>query len=239
MAGAVVGQDALDGDSGRGEVGVSPLPERGGGLLLLIGQDLAVGEAGVVVDGVVQVAVADAGAVLAARLPADLLVPAADGDIAEFLDVDVHQLAGPVAFRRRVQPQQVGDAGRPPAAHHANLDYPAFGAGWGPARAVVRPRGPVAHAVLACLAIASGPPLGRGRRDLEAFGGPAQGPSVINHAAGKAQSAGLGQGCITVGHEGLLLVGGDVAIHTEPGRPSLVQDHPTVIAVTNLPGQNT
>ncbi|MGW3628294.1 tyrosine-type recombinase/integrase [Streptomyces sp. NPDC000880] len=31
----------------------------------------------------------------------------------------------------------------------------------------------------------------------------------------------------------------DVAIHTEPGRPSLIQDHPTVITVTNLRGQNT
>ncbi|MET7854376.1 hypothetical protein ABZT48_40815, partial [Streptomyces avermitilis] len=31
----------------------------------------------------------------------------------------------------------------------------------------------------------------------------------------------------------------DVAIHTEPGRPSLVQDHSAVIAVTNLRGQNT
>jgi len=30
----------------------------------------------------------------------------------------------------------------------------------------------------------------------------------------------------------------DVAIHTEPGRPSLVQDHPTVNPVTNLRGQN-
>ena len=34
-------------------------PERGGGLLAFVGQDLAVGQAGVVVDGVVQVAVAD------------------------------------------------------------------------------------------------------------------------------------------------------------------------------------
>jgi hypothetical protein len=31
----------------------------------------------------------------------------------------------------------------------------------------------------------------------------------------------------------------DVAIHTEPGRPSLVQDPQAVITVTNLRGQNS
>jgi hypothetical protein len=58
----------------------------------------------VVVQGGVQVAVADdgmragAGEVLVVRpaLPADGPVAAAVGDVAEFLDVDVHQLAGPV-----------------------------------------------------------------------------------------------------------------------------------------------
>jgi hypothetical protein len=73
-------------------------PEGGGGLLLLVGEDLAAGEAGVVVDGGVDVAVAGAGALLAARLPAQGLVSAAVGDVAELFDVDVHQLAGPVAF---------------------------------------------------------------------------------------------------------------------------------------------
>lgn len=38
--------------------------------------------------------------------------------------------------------------------------------------------------------VAAGPALGRGRRDLEAFGGPAQGPAVLEHAAGQTQTAG-------------------------------------------------
>ncbi len=58
VAAAVVRQDALDGDARAGEVGVGPLPEAGRGFLALVGQDLAVGEAGVVVDGGVDVAVA-------------------------------------------------------------------------------------------------------------------------------------------------------------------------------------
>jgi hypothetical protein len=47
VAGAVVGQDALDGDPGLGKEVLGAGPEHGGGLLLLIGQDLAVGQAGI------------------------------------------------------------------------------------------------------------------------------------------------------------------------------------------------
>lgn len=85
VAGAAVGQDAFDGDPGLGEEGVGPLPEGDGGLFLLVGEDLAVGEAGVVVDGVVEVAVAGAGAGLAARLAPEGFVSAAVGDVAELL----------------------------------------------------------------------------------------------------------------------------------------------------------
>ncbi len=100
--------------------------------------------------------------------------------------------------------------------------------------------GAVAHARLAELPVAVGPALGGGRRDLEALGGPAQGPAVLDHAASQAQPSGLGQGCITVGHEGLS-VGVDVAIHTEPEGPHLFkipQPRPGS-PVHNLPGQNT
>src|SRR5690606_37172525 len=55
---AVVGQYAPDGDSGVGEECLGALPERGGGVLAFVGQDLGVGQAGVVVDGGVQVPVA-------------------------------------------------------------------------------------------------------------------------------------------------------------------------------------
>jgi hypothetical protein len=59
---------------------------------------------------------------------------------------------------------------------------------------------------LALLGVAADPPLGRRGRDLEAFGAPAQGPAVLDDAAGQTQATGLGQGRITVGHEGLLNV---------------------------------
>lgn len=148
VAGAVVGQHALDGDPGLGEELLGAGPERGGGVLALIGEDLAVGQAGVVVDGVVEIAVAGPGAVLAAGLAAERLVAAAVGDVAELLDVDVDQLARRVVLVAsddaaggavqvgesgelvagqdpvhggRVELEQVGDAGRSPAAQDADL----------------------------------------------------------------------------------------------------------------------
>ncbi len=58
VARAVVGQDALDGDAGGGIPGVRAVQERGGGVFALVGEDLGVGETGVIVQGGVQVAVA-------------------------------------------------------------------------------------------------------------------------------------------------------------------------------------
>lgn len=56
----VVGHQPLDpGDSVRGEVGDRPGEELGAGGALLVGQDLAVGQPGVVVDERVDVVVAD------------------------------------------------------------------------------------------------------------------------------------------------------------------------------------
>ncbi|ODA73349.1 hypothetical protein APS67_002612 [Streptomyces sp. AVP053U2] len=208
-----------------------------------------------VVDGGVQVAVTGVLAVLAACLPAQDLVSAAVGDVAQLLDVDVHQLAGPLAFvaaddaaggavqvgeagqaeagqypvhGRGHQVQQVGDAGGAPAAQDADLDDPAFGAGRGAARAGARTGGAVGHARLADGPVALGPALGGGRRDLEAFRGASKGPAVLDHAAGQAQPSGLGQGCITVGHEGLSVAGADVAIHTRPEGPHPFQDQSAV-----------
>jgi len=106
-----------------GEPGVSPLPERDGGVLALVSEDLAVGQAGMVVDGGVQVAVADHRAAVAPRwgggpgvAPAlgapGRAPPAAVGDGAEFLDVHMHQLSrrGPLvpAHHPAGGPVQVG-----------------------------------------------------------------------------------------------------------------------------------
>ena len=83
-----------------GEEGGGPAQEGRAGGGLLVGVDLAVGEAGVVVDGGVDVVEADAAAAVGAGgLRGRWTSPAAAvGDPAELLDVDVDQLAGPVAF---------------------------------------------------------------------------------------------------------------------------------------------
>src|SRR5215831_16409548 len=108
VAGAVVAEDALDGDPGGGVPGVCAGQERGGGVLALIAQDLGIGQAGAVVQGGVQVTVADDGvavagapgrgggglAVAPARLAAVDAPAAAVGDVDELFDVDVDQFAG-------------------------------------------------------------------------------------------------------------------------------------------------
>src|SRR5215469_4189353 len=70
VAGAVVADDAFDGDAECGVPGVRAGEERGGGVLALVGQDLGVGEPGMVVQRGVQVAVAqDRGAAWAGAVP--------------------------------------------------------------------------------------------------------------------------------------------------------------------------
>src|SRR5699024_12226168 len=98
----VVGHHSLDpGDAVRGEVpGRSP-DEAGAGGALLVGQDLAVGQSGVVIDHRVHVVVTDPGLLLrgcGAHGPAVGLPPAADWDLADLLNIDVDQLARAVAF---------------------------------------------------------------------------------------------------------------------------------------------
>ncbi|GAA4243018.1 hypothetical protein GCM10022255_000290 [Dactylosporangium darangshiense] len=117
-------------------------------------------------------------------------MPAAVGDVAEFLDVDMDELAGPVTFVAAdvagsgpvqtaqsrhavagqdpmhggwVQPEQIGDAGRSPAAQDTHLDDASFGAGRGAARAAPGPAGAVAHPGFAVIAVAVGPAFRRGR----------------------------------------------------------------------------
>src|SRR4051812_18406681 len=100
VAGAVVGQDPLDAlDAGVGEERSGAAPEPGRGLLALVVEQLGVGQPGVVIDGVVQERVAGARpAVAFALFPAVNLVPATIGDVAELLDVDVHQITGSLVF---------------------------------------------------------------------------------------------------------------------------------------------
>ncbi|CAK7284316.1 putative Aspartyl-tRNA(Asn) amidotransferase subunit A @ Glutamyl-tRNA(Gln) amidotransferase subunit A [Streptomyces misionensis JCM 4497] len=77
-----------------------------------------------------------------------------------------------------------------------------------PAWAVVRAAGAVVHARLAQLPVAAGPACGGGVADLEAFRGPPQRPAVVHDTPGQTQPPSRRQRGVTVGHEGLLAVGG-------------------------------
>ena len=102
---AVVGEDLIHAHVVGPEpvLGPPPEPHQGLGGLVVVGLD--VGDARVVVDGDVQVRVAHRaplGAIGALRLlrAAAMHAPApAWGDLADLLDVEVHQLAGPPSAR--------------------------------------------------------------------------------------------------------------------------------------------
>ena len=97
IAGAVVGHHARDGDAEAGVVGDGGLEEGDGALLLLVGQDLAEGDARGVVDADVDELPADAAALaLAGAIAGDAMADALEA--AELLDVDVDQLAGMLAL---------------------------------------------------------------------------------------------------------------------------------------------
>lgn len=89
-------QDAFDDDAVGGEPGVGSAPQRGGGRALLVGGGFGVDEAAVVVEGAVQERVAAAvpsGLERPRLLAAHDPVAATGGHAAEFLGVDVDQLA--------------------------------------------------------------------------------------------------------------------------------------------------
>ena len=102
VAEMVVGDHPLDrGDAMAGEEGRGAGDETGAGGALLVGQDLAVGQAGVVIDHGVHVVVADLDLLVGLGRVGRAAVgapPAAVGDLADLLDVDVHHFPGPVAF---------------------------------------------------------------------------------------------------------------------------------------------
>jgi hypothetical protein len=155
---------------------------------------------------------------------------AAGGDLAEFLDVDVHQVAGGsglhpaddaaggavqpaqashlvaaehAVHRGHVESQQVGDAGWAPAAQHTDFDDASFRAGRGLVGAAMGPGAAVGHTGRPFFAVAPRPALGGGDGDLEPFGSSPQRPAVLDDATSQAQTTGFRQRSITVGHEDL------------------------------------
>lgn len=93
VAGPVVGDDSLAGDTDRGVPPSSSGPEPGSGRGLFIGVDLGVDDASAVVDGRVQIHVAGTRVTAVAVLASAVHPPAATvGDGGQFLDVDMDQL---------------------------------------------------------------------------------------------------------------------------------------------------
>ena len=95
IAGAVVGEQAADGDAVLGVEGDGGAQEGDGGLALLVGQDAGEGEAGVIVDGHVKSLPAGE---LRAAAPATV---APNGDLliaGHGLDVEMEQIAGSGVF---------------------------------------------------------------------------------------------------------------------------------------------
>jgi hypothetical protein len=99
IAGAVVGQCSFDVDAVGGEPGVRSFPERCGGRALLVVEDLGVGETGAVIERSVQVAVAGAGSFGGWCVASAVDLPTTPfGDPTELFDIDVDQLARPIAL---------------------------------------------------------------------------------------------------------------------------------------------
>src|SRR5215211_2104583 len=124
VAGAVVGEHPLDRDPHALEPGDRPPQEPRGGGALLVGQDLDVGEAGGVVDadvdelpaGGAQALGPDPLLTLASPGAEDAMAGAPAADPPQLLDVDVDQLARPLAL------VAVGRLGRLEAAALAETD---------------------------------------------------------------------------------------------------------------------
>ncbi len=100
VAASVIGHDAIDLDAEAFEVGHGGLEEGDGTLLLLVGEDVDAGDAGMVVDGDVSELPTNAAMIaLAAPISGDAV--ASFLETTEFLDVDVDDLTGSLALVAR------------------------------------------------------------------------------------------------------------------------------------------
>lgn len=138
------------------------------------------------------------------------------------------------------QAHQVSDAGRSPPPCEADLDDPAFGPGRRAPRTVAGrlersliPASPSLRYRPARRWVVVGETWNRSAAWRRAH------PSSITQRASRRRPVSV-RGALRWGMRAFR-AGVDVAIHTEPGRPSCVQDHQaeTCITVHNLPGQNT
>src|SRR5690606_24103338 len=97
VARTVIGHDAADGDAEAGIVGYRRRKEGDRTFLAFIGQDLAEGDARMIVDGDVDELPADASAIgLAGAITGDAVTDPLKSS--ELLDIDMDHLAGTIAF---------------------------------------------------------------------------------------------------------------------------------------------
>ena len=158
------------------------------------------------------------------------LVAAAVGDAAQFLDIDVDQLAGMLALVADYHPADpigVSQATHAMAAKHpidsgtghpqppgqavwalavtppCDQDPTDLGASEG-VGAAMGPRGAIGQPGRAVLTVAAKPLVGGGPRHAQGLGGLDGGPAQLGDALDQQQPAELGQAGITMGHEGPL-----------------------------------
>ncbi|SEE03665.1 hypothetical protein SAMN05428945_6460 [Streptomyces sp. 2224.1] len=228
----VIGQDTFDAvDAVAAEERGGPGEEGCAGGDLLVRVDLGVGQAGVVVDGGVQVVEAHAADGPACVAAVDF-VAAAVGDPAEFLDIDVDQFSwalafvaaddlagGPVGESQPVQTvpgqdpvdgcggqaQDRTDAGRAEFAVLPQAAHLRLGSGRSAVRCCPGPAGAVVQACFAFSSPAADPFVGRDAGDAHLgcdMGDGAAGVDTIDQQS----PAEDGQPGITVGHEDLRAV---------------------------------
>ena len=231
VAGAVVSQDALDGDVLALEVGKRSNKEGGSGRAAFVGQGLDVGVAGVVVHGHVEEVETEAGAALRATVglaeAGQDALAAALRDAAELLDVQVDQVAragmlvaddlacGAMEPREAVESgaaqdsvdggagnaQPPPDAVRPPGEYASSSADGHFLQLIGLAGAAQGTAGAVVERVQSTFTEPPHP-LGDGSAgDAEQAGHFGLGPSG-QHLFDQLGASHGGQSCITMGHEG-------------------------------------
>jgi hypothetical protein len=235
VAAAVVGQDPFDGDAMAGEEDGGSSPELGGGDTELVGEDFAVGDAGVGVDGGVHEGVTDLGAAVAAPFGGAAVDPpaATAWDPADLLDVDVDELAGPgrldashrlagdavemveaihavsgqdAVDGRGVHPDDAGDPGWAEPAAGAEGNDPPLSGRLGPSWRRGRARRAVLESGDAFSLVAAPPHVGAVAGDADRRGRVRDWPAAFDSLT-QQQSAARGQAGVTVHPEPPLRVG--------------------------------
>jgi hypothetical protein len=225
----VVGENALDDHALGSEPALGTSPERGCGGALLVSEDFGVGQAGVVVDGRMEVGVADS-EVPVGTLGAAMRSPSATfADTTQLLHVHVHQLSragalvaadlgsgGPVEVPETVevvadedavdsgggQSHPRSDAILTQPLRPADANHPGLELGWGTTRGPAGAARTILEANLAELQVAMPPLAGALTGDTHLVGDMGDRRAGLDTPA-KEESTVRGEGSVTVCHRDL------------------------------------